>query len=642
MEFRRPSRGSNTPQLPRPRGWVYLLIVALILTGIYLLVSPETFLNQKSEQVPITQILRELKDDQVKSVELRGNMIKGTTKDEKIHISYLPTGERWNEWLKDNGVNLETSGVEVKTFNEASDRFWLDLLSSLLPFGIIILVLFFMLRQAQSGASSALSFGKSTPRVHDKSKDKTTFADVAGAEEAKQELMEIVDFLKNPKKYLKMGAKIPKGVLLVGAPGTGKTLLARAVAGEADVPFFSISGSEFVEMFVGVGASRVRDLFTKAKRNAPSIVFVDEIDAVGRQRGTGLGGGHDEREQTLNQILTEMDGFEKDTNVIVMAATNRPDVLDPALMRPGRFDRRVVIDKPDLKERESILRVHARNKPMAKDVDLHNVAKQTPGFSGADLENMLNEAAILAAKLNAGEITTHMVQESVEKVLMGPEKRNRVMSDQEKKITAYHETGHALVGHLMPEHDPIHKITIIPRGFSLGGTWHLPERDQFMNSKTKFESELASLMGGRVAEELVFGKDNITTGAGNDLERASEIARRMVTEYGMSEKLGPVVFGEKQGSVFLGRDMMAHKNYSEDVARQIDEEVSSLLEKAYKNAKTILTDNKEKMGLIAEQLLKKETLLREEFLAFFGQSEETPKKRGGRKTATGLTGGASA
>lgn len=619
----------------RPRTVVYVLIIILLVIGAALLFSPETFLNQKSQQIPINQALKELKADEFKSIELKGNMLKGYTKDDNIHISYIPTGERWNEWLKDNGVDLEKLSAEVKTFNEASDRFWLDLASSLLPFIIIVLILFFMLRQAQSGASSALSFGKSTPRVHDKAKDKTTFSDVAGSEEAKQELVEIVDFLKSPKKYLKMGAKIPKGVLLVGAPGTGKTLLARAVAGEADVPFFSISGSEFVEMFVGVGASRVRDLFTKAKRNAPSIVFVDEIDAVGRQRGTGLGGGHDEREQTLNQILTEMDGFEKDTNVIVMAATNRPDVLDPALLRPGRFDRRVVIDKPDLKERESILKVHARNKPLAKDVDLIRIAKQTPGFSGADLENLLNEAAILAAKLNSSEVDMHMVEESVEKVLMGPEKKNRVMSDHEKKITAYHETGHALVGHLMPEHDPIHKITIIPRGFALGGTWHLPERDQFMNSKTKFESELASLMGGRVAEELVFGKENVTTGAGNDLERASDIARKMVTEYGMSEKLGPVVFGEKQGSIFLGRDMMAHKNYSEDVARQIDEEVSSLLDKAYKNAKNILTEYKEKMGLIAEELLKKETLLREDFLAFFGVTEEVPKKRGGRKPAAG-------
>lgn len=585
------------------------------------MLAPENF-GQRAKEVPLNQIQQEYDSGMLKSIDIKGNKIQAETATGEIQQSYKSSGDKWTELGFFNAKNQ----TPITTSNEEADKFWMDLLASLLPFVIIIVILFFMLRQAQSGASSALSFGKSSARLSDKSKNKTTFADVAGAEEAKQELVEIVDFLKNPKKYLKMGAKIPKGVILVGAPGTGKTLLARAVAGEADVPFFSISGSEFVEMFVGVGASRVRDLFMKAKRNAPSIIFIDEIDAVGRQRGTGLGGGHDEREQTLNQILTEMDGFETGTNVIVIAATNRPDVLDPALMRPGRFDRRVMIDKPDIKEREAILEVHARNKPLAKNVDLNKIARHTPGFAGADLDNLLNESAIVAAKENKTEITQQMIERSIEKVMMGPEKKSKMLSDDEKKIVAYHETGHALVGHFMPYMDPIHKISIISRGFALGVTWHLPEADVYLQSKAKFESEIVSLMGGRVAEELIFGAEKITTGASNDLELASIIARQMVTDYGMSE-LGPVVYGDKHGSVFIGRDLLEHKNYSEEVAKKIDNEVQKKVQTAYEKAREILEQHRDKLDLIAKELLQKETLLSEEFIALLGEGKKKISKR---------------
>jgi cell division protease FtsH len=623
MEFRRPTKNSIPGMGGRPNGFVYIIIIALVITGIYLLVAPEN-LGPKATEVPLNQIQQEYADGTLKAIDIKGNKITADTVNGDRQVSYKSTGDKWTELRFFDPKNP----TPITTSNEDADKFWMDLLSSLLPFIIIIVILFFMLRQAQSGASNALSFGKSSPRVNDKSKNKTTFADVAGADEAKQELIEIVDFLKNPKKYIKMGAKIPKGVLLVGAPGTGKTLLARAVAGEADVPFFSISGSEFVEMFVGVGASRVRDLFTKAKRNAPSIIFIDEIDAVGRQRGTGLGGGHDEREQTLNQILTEMDGFETGTNVIVMAATNRPDVLDPALMRPGRFDRRVIIDKPDLKEREAILKVHARNKPLAKDVNLEKIAKQTPGFAGADLDNLLNESAILAAKENKPEITQYMIERSIEKVMMGPEKKSKLLSLEEKKIVAYHETGHAIVGHIMPYMDPVHKISVISRGMALGVTWHLPEADIHLYSKAKFDSELASLMGGRVAEELVFGLEKITTGASNDLEHATAIARQMVTDFGMSE-LGPVVYGDKHGSVFIGRDLLEHKNYSEDVAKKIDEAIKKKIEDAYQKARGILEKYRDKMDIIAKELLKKETLVGDEFVELLEGKKEpkTPAKK---------------
>jgi cell division protease FtsH len=462
-----------------------------------------------------------------------------------------------------------------------------------------------------------MSFGMSRAKEFDKKKtDKVTFGDVAGSEAAKQDLSEIVDFLKNPKKYLKMGAKIPRGVLLYGPPGTGKTLLARAVAGEADVPFFSISGSEFVEMFVGVGASRVRDLFSKARKNSPCIIFIDEIDAVGRHRGAGLGGGHDEREQTLNQILSEMDGFEKDTNVIVIAATNRPDVLDPALLRPGRFDRRITIDNPDLNERLAILKVHARNKPFDKSVDLEIVARHSPGFSGADLENLLNEGALLAARENKKHIDQSDLDRSLEKVLLGPEKSGKLMTDEEIKITAYHELGHAITGYVLPHTDPVHKISIVSRGMALGVTWFLPERDRLLVSKEKFEDELVSLLGGRAAEELMFGENAVTTGASNDMEKATKIARNMVTKYGMSP-LGPITFGEHHGNPFLGKDLMHEKTYSEDTAKMIDAEVSKALQKALKSARDILTKYKKLLVKIGDDLIEKETITRDEFEAYF-------------------------
>lgn len=605
------------PQIPkfnRPKGYAALIVAALILTAISMYLVPDYFSPEAgAKEVALSSIQESFVGGQLSSCLIKGNKITATTLSGEKLSSFKTSTDRWQELGFFNPANP----VKCETTDEEAGRFWTDLLSSLLPVIIIVGILFFLFRSAQGGASSAFSFGKSSARISDKDKNKTVFADVAGADEAKQELVEVVDFLKNPKKYLKMGAKIPKGVLLVGPPGTGKTLLARAVAGEADVPFYSISGSEFVEMFVGVGASRVRDLFMKAKKTSPCIIFIDEIDAVGRQRGTGLGGGHDEREQTLNQILTEMDGFETGTNVIVMAATNRPDVLDPALLRPGRFDRRVHIDKPDIKQRMAILTVHARNKPLANGINMEKIARQTPGFSGADLENILNEAAILAAKKNASSITQAMLEESVEKVMMGPEKKSKKLSDEEKKTVAYHETGHAIVGHLMPAHDPIHKISIIARGMALGGTWHLPEVDLHLYSREKFEGELASLLGGRVAEELVFGARKITTGASNDIERATAIARTMVTEYGMSEELGPITYGDKHGQVFIGKDMMAHQNYSEEVARKIDSEVRRLIQDAYDAAHKLLSKHRDQLEVIATHLLKKETLLREEFITLF-------------------------
>lgn len=501
-------------------------------------------------------------------------------------------------------------GVAVNVVNEEDKAFWTDVLFTVLPFLLLLALAIFLLKNIAGANKSAMSFGQSGARPVDQNGKKTTFADIAGSKEAKHELEEIADFLRTPKKYTQMGAKIPKGVLLVGAPGTGKTLMARAVAGEANVPFFSISGSEFVEMFVGVGASRVRDLFKKAKKNSPCIVFIDELDAVGRQRGAGLGGGHDEREQTLNQILTEMDGFEKEESVIVLAATNRPDVLDPALLRPGRFDRHVTLDKPDLPDRLEILKVHARKKPLDKSTDLQVLAGQTAGFVGAELENLLNESAILAARANRKVILQEDLSEALEKVLMGPEKRGRAMNEEERKTVAYHEAGHAVVGHLMPLVDPVHKISIISRGMALGVTWFMPKEDRRLISENKFKGELASLLGGRVAEEIFF-KD-VTTGASNDLERATKIAREMVTRYGMSS-LGNLTFGDHKGSIFLGKDLMHERNYSEDTAKKIDAEVDKIVKEAHKVAKNTILKYKKYLDKIAQELLKRETLTREEF-----------------------------
>lgn len=594
-----------------PNPLVAVLMLALIVSLLYSVWNPS---SKAPEEVALSTFITDIESGEVESVMVQDARVNYVLRDKTEKYAYKEEGETVNELLDDVDPSL-LENVEIEVENTSSKGIWLNIGLSVIPFLLIIGFLWFMMRGATSSNNQALSFGKSSARLHDKEKERTTFADVAGVKEAKEELEEIVDFLKNPSKYTSMGAKIPKGVMLVGAPGTGKTLLARAVAGEANVPFFNISGSEFVEMFVGVGASRVRDLFKKAKRNAPCIVFIDEIDAVGRQRGAGLGGGHDEREQTLNQILTEMDGFETNTNVIVMAATNRPDVLDPALLRPGRFDRRVVVDSPSIDDREAILTVHAKNKPLAKHVDLKGIARQTPGFSGADLENLMNEAAILAAKKNQKEISMYDIETSVEKVQLGPERKSHVLSKQEKEVTAYHETGHAIVGHLLKDCDPLRKITIISRGMSLGATWFVPEEDKHLYTQQKFEHEMASLMGGYVAEQMIYGQ--VSTGPSNDLERASQMARRMVTEYGMSIKLGPTVFGEKNHEVFLGRDFGHVKNYSEGVASVIDKEVEGFTQKAHKLAKELLIKHKKELERIAKTLIEQETLTRDEFIALF-------------------------
>lgn len=505
---------------------------------------------------------------------------------------------------------LTAHGVDVKVKPEQTAPWWLSFLPNvfLILLMVVLWVVFF--NQMQGGGNRTLSFGKSRAKLHSESSVKVTFEDVAGVDEAKQELSEIVDFLKNPKRYASMGAKIPKGVLLVGPPGTGKTLLGRAVAGEAGVPFFNISGSDFVEMFVGVGASRVRDMFDTAKRHAPCIVFIDEIDAVGRQRGAGLGGGHDEREQTLNQLLVEMDGFEANTGIIVLAATNRPDVLDPALLRPGRFDRQVVVDTPDVKGREDILRIYMRNKPIADTVNAETVAKMTPGFTGADLENLMNEAAILATRKNKREITSEEVEEAVDRVTMGPPKARKVMSQKDRSIFAYHEAGHALVGKMLPGGDPVHKVTIVGRGLAGGYTMILPEEDRHTMTRNDLLKMITYLLGGRVAEEVVFS--DVSTGAQNDLERSSKIARRMITEWGMSDKLGPVVFGKNEEQVFLGRDISHSRNYSEEVAGTIDSEIRRVIEEGYEKATQIIKENRKILDNMVEALLEKETLLREE------------------------------
>ncbi|HEY8343264.1 MAG TPA: ATP-dependent zinc metalloprotease FtsH [Calditerricola sp.] len=498
------------------------------------------------------------------------------------------------------------SGIPVEYREQKGDSVWLTFLTSIIPFVIIFILFFFLLNQAQGGGTRVMNFGKSRAKLYTEDKKKVTFDDVAGADEEKAELVEIVEFLKNPRKFSALGARIPKGVLLVGPPGTGKTLLARAVAGEAGVPFFSISGSDFVEMFVGVGASRVRDLFETAKKHAPCIIFIDEIDAVGRMRGAGLGGGHDEREQTLNQLLVEMDGFGVNEGIIIIAATNRPDILDPALLRPGRFDRQITVDRPDVKGREEILRVHARNKPLAEDVDLKLIAKRTPGFTGADLENLLNEAALLAARRDLKKITMREIDEAIDRVIAGPEKKSRVMSDFERKLVAYHEAGHTVVGYHLEHADAVHKVTIIPRGMAGGYTVMLPKEDRFFMTKSELMDKITGLLGGRVAEELVLGE--ISTGAHNDFERATNIARRMVTEFGMSEKLGPMQFGRPHGQVFLGRDLGTEQNYSDAIAYEIDREIQRIIRECYERARALLEKHRDELELIAQTLLEKETL----------------------------------
>ncbi|MDB5084677.1 MAG: cell division protein FtsH, partial [Bacilli bacterium] len=527
-------------------------------------------------------------------------------------------------FLESFGTDLKSwaqnNGVVVKVEPPPRENIWLTILTSLIPFVLMFILFFFLFNQAQGGGSKVMNFGKSRAKLYTEEKKRVTFDDVAGADEEKNELIEVVEFLKDPRKFSVLGARIPKGVLLVGPPGTGKTLLARATAGEAGVPFFSISGSDFVEMFVGVGASRVRDLFENAKKNAPCIIFIDEIDAVGRHRGAGLGGGHDEREQTLNQLLVEMDGFAGNEGIIIIAATNRPDILDPALLRPGRFDRQVTVDRPDVIGRQAILKVHARNKPLADDVNLEALAKITPGFTGADLENLLNEAALLAARRNKKAIEQSELDEAIDRVIAGPEKKSRVYSEREKKLVAYHEAGHAVVGYFLEYADEVHKVTIIPRGVAGGYTVMLPKEDRWFMTRHEMLDRVSGLMGGRVAEEIVLGE--ISTGASNDLQRATDIIRRMITEYGMSEKLGPLQYGTKQGNqVFLGRDITSERNYSDTIAYEIDKEMFDLVEQCHRRTTEMLTLHRDKLDLLAQALLDKETLNKAEIEQLLGQDQ---------------------
>ena len=566
--------------------------------------------SEKVEEMPISEVAAEIKAGRVEQITITGDY---STLEVEFRGGRKPVVTRKGsdadvvEVLRNLGVSEEEIAAITIEYQQPSGwATWITLLSGILPALLFVGLFYFLLRQAQGSNNQALSFGKSRARMFTGDQPTVTFEDVAGVEEAKEELYEVVEFLKEPEKFIALGARIPKGVLLVGAPGTGKTLMAKAVSGEAGVPFFNISGSEFVEMFVGVGASRVRDLFDQAKRHSPCIVFVDEIDAVGRHRGAGLGGSHDEREQTLNQILVEMDGFDTDTNVIILAASNRPDILDPALMRPGRFDRRVVLDIPDIKGREGILDVHVRGKPLASDIDLGVLARRTPGFVGADIENMVNEAAILAARASKKVIGMEEFEEAIERVLAGPERKSRIISDEEKKIIAYHEAGHAMVMSNLPQCDPVHKVSIVSRGMALGYTMPLPEEDRYLKHRAKFKDQLAGLLGGRAAEELMF--NDVTTGAASDLMQATKLARKMVCEFGMSEKLGPMTFGQKQELVFLGREISEQRDYSEEVAQEIDREVRGFIDEAYSRAKEVLTTYRDKLIALAQRLIEQETL----------------------------------
>jgi cell division protease FtsH len=566
-----------------------------------------------SESISLNALAQKINEGSVKRILVKGDELDVTFADDTKTTAQKEPNVGLTETLVNYAVDAEKlKSVELRIEEPGGTKYWASLLiPSLLPLIVMMAIFFFLFRQAKGGVNQAFTFGKANLRISAPDKDRVTFKEVAGLREAKEELEEIVDFLRNPKKFLDMGAKIPRGVLLMGSPGTGKTLLARAVAGESGVPFFHLSASEFVEMFVGVGASRVRDLFQVAKKSAPSIVFIDEIDAVGRERGTGLGGGHDEREQTLNQILVEMDGFDRDTNVIVMAATNRPDVLDAALLRPGRFDRRVMLDMPDINDREAILKIHAKGKPLADDVDLRTVAVRTPGFAGAELANLMNEAALYAARHNRKKVTQEDILDSIEKVLLGPARKSRTITEHEKLVTAYHEAGHALVAATLEESDPVHKVTIVSRGFAGGYTLKLPVEERRLRTKSQFLSDLAVSFGGFAAETLIF-KD-VSTGSSNDLRQATDMAHKVVTQYGMSEKLGPRTFGKSQGMVFLGREMASEKDYSEKVAVTIDEEVGGLIKKGLETARKILTSHRKALDAIAHALMEKETLEQEEF-----------------------------
>jgi len=608
------------------RKWLRTSVFWLLVTVIAILVTVFIFRPQTDvTPVNVSTILQHVKEDigkgQKDTLSITDNSItltRGQGPDAPRETATVNAGFDITRVLKDNDINYANNQYLTLRYETPSPLWsWLGAIGGLIPFLLLGILLIILLRQAQGTNNQAMSFGKSRARMFLGHKPTVTFADVAGVEEAKQELQEIVEFLKYPEKFAALGARIPKGLLLVGPPGTGKTLIARAVAGEAGVPFFSISGSEFVEMFVGVGASRVRDLFEQAKRNSPCIVFVDEIDAVGRQRGAGLGGSHDEREQTLNQILVEMDGFDTSINVIVVAATNRPDILDPALLRPGRFDRRVVLDRPDIRGRTAILQVHAKGKPLAPDITLGTLAKQTPGFSGADLANLLNEAAILTARCNKHKIGMSELEEAIERIVAGPARKSRIISERERAITAYHEVGHALVARLLPNTDPVHKVSIVARSQAGGFTMLLPTEDRYLWSKPQFEDTLAYALGGHVAELIIFGE--VTTGASNDIERVTKIARSMVTEYGMSSRIGPMALGHKEELVFLGRDLGEQRNYSEQTAREVDEEIRRIIQEAFDKADIILQQNKKRLVMISERLIKEETLEGPAFEALFNQ-----------------------
>ncbi len=597
------------------KNFFLILIIFLTISYLFSLYSTK---STPVEKIGLEKLVQEINNEEVSSITVKGDNLSVVLKDNRQQTAYKEPGESLSQLLRNYEVSPEKmTAVNVKIKNDSTATI---ILTTVLPLLIPILVFaglfYFIMRSAQGVNNRALSFGQTTAKEVDRRKNKITFKDVGGVKEAKEELQEVVQFLKQPKKFTDLGAKIPKGILLLGSPGTGKTLLARAVAGEADVPFFSLSGSEFVEMFVGVGASRVRDLFKKAKKSAPCIIFIDEIDAVGRRRGAGLGGSHDEREQTLNQILVEMDGFETNTNVIVITATNRPDVLDPALLRPGRFDRQVVLDEPDIKDRYDILKIHAANKPLAKDANLQLVAQRTPGFSGADLANVLNEAAILAAKKNKKIIDNEDLLVSIEKVMLGPERKSRLLSDKEKEITAYHEAGHALVTHYLPHTDPVQKISIVARGQAGGYTLKMPEQDKHLQSKQEFIEEIAVLLGGYSTEKIVYNE--VTTGATSDLRQATSLARRLVTDYGMSDKLGPRTFGEKEEMIFLGREIHEQRDYSEKVAEEIDQEINNFIHQARLMAEEIINNHRQELEALAHELIAKETIEKNTFETMVG------------------------
>ncbi|WP_445613330.1 ATP-dependent zinc metalloprotease FtsH [Geobacillus sp. YF-1] len=611
------------------RNTIFYLLIFLVVIGV---VSFFNGTNQRTEPMTYDRFITHLENGDVESFSIKPERgvyeIKGrlrTYNEGQYFSTYVVNSDKVLDRIDAAAARTR---VEVVPADETSG--WVTFFTSILPFVIMFILFFFLLNQAQGGGSRVMNFGKSRARLYTDDKRKVRFRDVAGADEEKEELVEIVEFLKDPRKFAELGARIPKGVLLVGPPGTGKTLLARAVAGEAGVPFFSISGSDFVEMFVGVGASRVRDLFETAKKNAPCIIFIDEIDAVGRQRGAGLGGGHDEREQTLNQLLVEMDGFNGNEGIIIIAATNRPDILDPALLRPGRFDRQITVDRPDVKGREAVLRVHARNKPLDESVDLKAIAMRTPGFSGADLENLLNEAALVAARRNKKKIDMSDIDEATDRVIAGPAKKSRVISEKERRIVAFHEAGHTVIGMVLADAEMVHKVTIVPRGQAGGYAVMLPKEDRYFMTKAELMDKITGLLGGRVAEEIVFNE--VSTGAHNDFQRATNIARRMVTEFGMSEKLGPLQFGQPSGQVFLGRDLHNEQNYSDKIAYEIDLEIQRIIKECYDKAKQILTEYRDKLDLIANTLLEVETLDAEQIKHLFEHGTLPPDRKGRDET----------